>query len=101
MNDDSKCSNDMQRYMAAAHAMQSGVAMMLNYDRSDSISTKHLRVGVNSGMVQNGALVALLIAKGVFTSDEWMTALADAMEREVRSYEDAISARVGSKVTLK
>ena len=36
-----------QRYTAALHGMQSGVAMKMNYDVAET-TPKHLRVGVNS-----------------------------------------------------
>lgn len=55
-----------ERYSRAAHAMQSGVAMEMNY-RPQPTEPKHLRVGVNTALVDHGALVTLLIAKGVFS----------------------------------
>jgi hypothetical protein len=82
------------RYIAAAHAMQSGVAMKMNYDPAD-VNPKHLRVGVNSAMVDGSALVGLLIAKGVITEAEYFTALADAMERERDMYAKEIRDHLG------
>jgi hypothetical protein len=75
-----------RRYMAAAHGMQSGVAMKMNYDGKET-ELKHLRVGVNSAISGQGGLVALLIAKGVITEDEYLEAAADAMERERDAYQ--------------
>ncbi len=91
-----------QRYLAAAHAMQSGVSMEISNSgpAAAGASEKHLRVGINSEMVQNGALVALLIKKGIFTEDEWAEALADGMEAEQKRYEKVLSEKLGTKVTL-
>jgi hypothetical protein len=88
------------RYRAAAHAMQSGVAMKMNHDggpQRGETSPKHLRVGVNSAMVEHSALVRLLMAKGVITEDEYLTALADAMEAEKRLYETELRDHIGNE----
>jgi hypothetical protein len=77
--------SDIQRYMAASHAMQTGVRM--DHERGSNDGTpKHLRVGVNSSMVNNVAIATLLIEKGIITEDEYEKALADAMEEEVARY---------------
>lgn len=92
-----------RRYTAAAHAMQSGVAADMETDTSGgagATTPKHLRVGVNSAMADHSALAELLIAKGVFTHAEYMEALASGMEREAKRYQDLLSSRLGTKVTL-
>jgi len=94
--------DDFERYTQAAHAMQSGVAMMMNYN--DSHEPKHLRVGVNSAMIETSALVKLLIDKGLITYEEWAKVLADFMEAEVVSYERQINNVMGNpptKITLR
>lgn len=73
------------RYMAAAHAMQSGVAMAMNHDPSQT-DPKHLKVGVNSSLVTTSSLVHLLISKGIITEAEYFIALADQMESERDDY---------------
>lgn len=73
------------RYQAAAHAMQTGVATKMAIDPSET-QPKHLRVGVNSAMVDHSALAKILMDKGILTESEYFTALADAMEREVDLY---------------
>lgn len=87
------------RYQAAAHAMQSGVAATMEID-PNATTPKHLRVGVNSAMVEHSALVWLLLQKGVLTEQEYYSALADAMEREKALYEQELSSHYGSTVTL-
>jgi hypothetical protein len=88
-----------ERYETAAHAMQSGVAMEMNYNPKPT-EAKHLRVGVNSALADSSALAELLISKGVITKDEYLEALAAGMEREAKTYQDRISGYFGTNVTL-
>jgi hypothetical protein len=82
-------SEHLARYLAAAHAMQSGVAYEMNNAPTDpDWRYKDVRTGVNSAMVDMGGLAALLIEKGLFTKEEYAKAVADAMEREVANYEE-------------
>ena len=76
------------RYLQAAHAMQSGVAQTISLEASElhkqpagsaGATPKHLRVGINSAMVNDRALAELLIAKGVFSTAEYHEALASCM----------------------
>jgi len=99
-----------ERYAKAAHAMQSGVKMIQNFEHSEmsshstfepSDSPKHLRVGVNSTMCDQTALVKLLISKGHFTQLEYTTAIADEMELEVKRYEKRIQDEMPGKATFK
>jgi hypothetical protein len=88
-----------ERYVAATHAMQSGVAAEMGYKPSPT-TPKHLRVGVNSAMVNSSALAELLISKGVITEAEYLEVIAAGMEREAKLYEDRISEHYGRKITL-
>lgn len=98
--------NDADRYRAAAHAMQSGVRLRMTRegvpDDSELIpghtSPKHLRVGINSAMSDQGGLARLLIEKGLITEAEYVKAMADAMEAEAQSYHDQLG--LGDNVTL-
>lgn len=92
-------SEAQERYLRAAHAMQSGVAMEQELGSQDG-TPKHLRVGVNVAMSDIVGLVKLLIDKGLFTLDEYEAAVADAMEREALRYEERLSRQLGTKVTL-
>lgn len=86
-----------RRYHAAAHAMQSGVA----FDpTSKSLEPKHLRVGVNSAMVETSAIAGLLMEKGIISEAEWYAALADGMEAEAKRYADELSKQHGMTVNL-
>lgn len=90
--------DDKKRYLAAAHAMQTGVAydMEQNGDGGAGATPKHLRVGVNSGMVNAAAMAKLMIAKGLITEAELHKALADEMEAELARYQ----AKMPKGVTL-
>lgn len=91
--------NPNDRYAAAAHAMQSGVAMEMNFDGKPT-EPKHLRVGVNAAMADHGSLARLLIAKGLISEAEYIAALAEGMEREKAAYEQRLSEHYGRPVTL-
>lgn len=91
--------SDGDRYRAAAHAMQSGVAMEMNLNPAPT-EPKHLRVGVNTAHADIGSLARLLIAKGVIGEDEYLSAIADGMELEKEAYERLLSEHFGKPITL-
>lgn len=84
--------SERERYLAALHAMQSGVAFL---NAAKDLEPKHLRVGVNAAMSDLGGLATLLIEKGIITRDEYEKALADAMEREADSYRQRLAEHYG------
>lgn len=102
MTDEDRIAAATQRYKRATHAMQSGVAQSLSMgvEAAKDCEPKHLRVGINAAMADAGALVKLLVDKGVITRVEYLEALAEGMEREKVSYEVTLSERLGAKVTL-
>ena len=90
------------RYLDAVHAMQTGVAFLIEQEPGDKESSpKHLRVGVNSALLSLGGLVQVLIDKGILTPEEYLKAQADSAEREVADYERRIEELTGAKVTLR
>lgn len=92
--------DDLKReYLRLAHAMQAGVAMWQNYDPSET-TPKHLRTGVNSAMADHGALVKLLIDKGILTEEEYMGYLIEYMAREVEGYKKLIRDHLGGDVDV-
>jgi len=98
-DDDHTMDANLTRYYAAAHAMQSGVAMEMNYN-SEPTEPKHLRVCINSALVDQAALVNLLVDKGIITRTELLKALAHAMTEEKTRYERHLSELTGTKITL-
>jgi len=89
----------MSDYTAKLHAMQSGVAMKMNYEPGET-SPKHLRVGVNSAMCDHAALVRLLMEKGIISEAEYAAAVTDEMGREVARYEAWLTERLGAQTKL-
>ena len=88
------------RYLVAAHAMQSGVKYDMDTGMTNDTTPKHLRVGINSSLVDNSALVTLLVQKGVITKEEYFEALVMGMEAEVERYEFELSRHLGVQVHL-
>jgi hypothetical protein len=86
-----------RRYHHALKCMQSGVAMAMELDKqSKETEPKHLRVGINAAMSDHGALVALLMRKGVISAIEYWQALAESAEREAASYEQRLQDITGN-----
>jgi hypothetical protein len=93
-----------QEYLRLCHAMQSGVLYHLHIEGTDDetslFGAKHVRVGINSALIQNSALAGLLIEKGVITELEYWESQVDAWQREVALYENLLSTRMGVEVKL-
>lgn len=84
-----------QKYLDLCHAMQSGVAFRRN--KTDQ-EPKHLRVGVNAAMCDTTSIAKLLLAKGVFTEEEFYSTLCETMQEEVDRYRQAIADETGSPI---
>jgi hypothetical protein len=80
------------------HRMQTGVSYSVGW--SQETSPKHLRVGINSAMVEHAALVKLLIKEELIDEVQYYEALIAAMKEEADEYEREISQRLGAKITL-
>lgn len=91
--------NAPKHYADACHAMQTGVAMELQLDPSGG-TPKHLRVGVNVALRDHASLVLLLVQKGIITQEEYIQAITEGMNAEVREYEAKLSERLGGVVKL-
>ncbi len=91
-----------REYIDLCHAMQSGVAGDIGTvgDADAGASPKHLRVGVNSALVNQAGLAKLLIDKGVITELEYFTAMRDHMRTEVERLEKLLTERLGKPVHL-
>ena len=75
-------------YRRLIHSMQAGVGFDAN---SQDQTPKHLRVGINCAMSEAGALVSLLIKKGVITEEELVDEFIVYMQREVESYKKTLA----------
>lgn len=86
-NDEERILEARQRYAAAMHGVQTGIAYEMEHGSKET-EPKHLRVGVNSALLDSGALATLLMRKGVITEVEYFETLAEFAERELTSYEE-------------
>jgi hypothetical protein len=73
--------------LAHGHAVQSGVAFLMSIGAANDTTPKHLRVGVNSALVESGALAELLIGKGLITRTEYLRMLDKYWAEEHARYE--------------
>lgn len=85
----------LARYQAELHGMQTGVRLMLDNEQLGVNGDvrrhlKHVRVGINSAMVEHSALAGLLIAAGVIDETAYFIALADKMAEERQRYEKEV-----------
>jgi len=81
--------------MQAAHRVQTAIAFNPERPRDQY---KDLRTGVDLSKSDQAGLVALLIKKGVFTMEEYLSAVADAAEQEADTKETELSVRHGVNV---
>lgn len=89
----------IQRYESLMHAIQTGVATEMGLGSKDT-TPKHLRVGINSGLVNQAGLVNLLVQKGIITEDEYFDAIITEAEAEVKRYEDRLFEKTGTTIHL-
>lgn len=76
----------LQRYTAVGHRQQSATAFYQAHENHDpERHHKHLRVGVNNAMSDHGALVDLLVDKGLITRGDYYEKVLEFAEREADS----------------
>jgi hypothetical protein len=89
--------------------MQAGVKYLSEFraskglpitDEQSDLGPKHLRTGVNNAMCEHGALVALMIDKGLIKYEDYLRVQLEFMEREVNSYKRKIKDEFGIDVEL-
>lgn len=88
-----------QDILALQHAVQTGVAYE-HQAGSDDGSPKHLRVGVNSALIQVSAMCRLLIDKGVITELEYWKFQRQVWIEEKERYTERLSARYNIDIKL-
>jgi len=93
--------SDQDRHLRASHCMQAGVKMEYARGFPDGDEHVHARVGINVALRDSASLAKLLMAKGLITEAEYLAAIADGMEEEVRQYEQRLTRNFGGKVAIK
>jgi hypothetical protein len=88
-----------RKYTELGHAVQSGIAfcMAVGWKGADP---KHLRVGIDTQKSDHGALVKLLLEKGVFTEEEYAAALLEGLEQEIAGYQALFKQLTGKDATF-
>lgn len=82
-------------YARLLHAMQTGVAFSMDRDDSDC-KPKHLRVGINSALIDSSALARLLIKNNIITEDAYWDSLIEVAKEEVESYKRKVNELYGT-----
>lgn len=95
MSDQGKMARDAERYHRAAHRIQTAIAFDPNRPADQY---KDLRVGVDMSKSDQAGLATLLIEKGLFTLEEYLSAMADSAEKEASTREDELSVKFGINV---
>lgn len=104
MTEDERKRHACERYLRAAHGVQTGVVFLIEklMDPSKSgVSANHLRVGIDMQKADQAGLAHLLMEKGVFTELEYLEALASAAEAEQQRYEKEVNAQMGPGSDIK
>lgn len=95
-----------EKLLALQHMVQSGIAALQGHhdlygSRFPQVEPKHLRVGVNSAMVEASATARILFAKGICTPREFFDQLIAVWNEEVDSYEKLLCETIGPQVRLR
>ena len=77
------------------HRMQAGIGVMLSQD-GEAETPKHVRVGINTALVETGVLGRLLIDKGIITELEYFALIRDGYKAEADGYEEKLGVKLGS-----
>ncbi len=78
---------DRERYMQALHGVQCAIGFEQSIGAGQIDSHKHLRTGIDSAHISQGAIQELLIEKGIVTLEEITAKCAHYAERELLEYE--------------
>jgi hypothetical protein len=97
--------NDLP-YDVALHGVQAGAALEIaqaNAGLPDALlrALKHLRVGIDSAMVNDAAMARLLVKRGIITGEAYIEEIRLEANRELDRYEARLSEAYGRKVTLR
>ncbi len=87
----------MSRYDDAAHRVQTAIAALMGRDRDyKPTQRKHMRTGIDLSKADQAGLATLLIAKGAFTTEEYIEAITKSAETEANTYEKEVQATFGN-----
>jgi len=94
-------------YEEAAHGVQSAIKYEIENKHPVLVNNpalgniiKHLRVGIDARAADARGLAELLIAKGVFTLDEYVEHMRLAMNEELARYTDHVRKEYGLPINV-
>ncbi len=93
---ETKREQKIARYNKLLHAMQTGVRMKMEKGFFQETGPKHLRVGINTCKCDHGALIKLLVEKGVIADEDYLDAIIEMMDVEVKRYERELTQDLGA-----
>lgn len=96
MTDKAHIIRESERYERAAHRVQTAIAAVPSHPNQ---TPKHMRTGIDMSKSDLAGLSKLLMDKGLFTLEEYLTAIADQAEIEASNYEDELSSRFGKNIS--
>ena len=99
LSDTDELTKLQMKYARLMHAMQTGIAVLMNYNPKET-EPKHLRVGVNSALLDSSAVVKLLVSKGIITELEYFRELVALVQADLDSYQEQIQKITGTKIVL-
>lgn len=70
-------------YAEAAHGVQSALAYEILQGPVGRLHPKHMRTGLDLGKAEMAGLVTLMLAKGVFTMEEYLEAMRLGVNNEL------------------
>lgn len=82
----------MDTYENYAKQVQTAIGFNPN---KKALEPKHLRVGIDMGKADMKGLVELLIAKGIFTADEYVEAITNSAAHEAELHRTALAEEMG------
>lgn len=85
----------MKTYEQSAHAVQFAIEFASN---KTALEPKHLRVGIDMQKADMAGLAELLIAKGVFTLEEYVQAVTKSAAEEAERYRHRLAEQIGCPV---
>lgn len=86
-------------YVSNMHAIQSCIALGMNNPEVTKFGDhKHMQVGIFSAMITDHAIAELLIAKGIFTHEEYVAQLVISTREELERLTIEAAQRIGTTI---
>lgn len=89
------------------HKIQTGIKFLHEKEVRDGVpedrqfcGPKHNRVGIDNALIEHGALVALLIEKGIIKYKDYMDTYIEFLERDLERYQKRVHDAYGPNVSI-